>query len=101
MGEKSKEVQMNVLTYIDQKKNARFLKAKLSAFEDGLKAGKMQTVDYIKKYANFCLASTALSFYFARCDGMIDAAEQLGIHTILVTKDHKETLNKLAELGVK
>ena len=48
VGEKSKEVQMNVLTYIDQKKNARFLKAKLSAFEDGLKAGKMQTVDYIK-----------------------------------------------------
>ena len=47
VGEKSKEVQMNVLTYIDQKKNARFLKAKLSAFEDGLKARKMQRVDYI------------------------------------------------------
>lgn len=31
----------------------------------------------------------------------LDAAAQLGIHTLLVTKDHKDTLNKLAALGVK
>ena len=106
VGEKSKEVQMNVLTYIDQKKNARFLKAKLSAFEDGLKAGKMQTVDYIKKYANFCLASTAISFYFVRCDGSIDEMEYLEIEhdldSIIKNKDLPEALrNKLAEISMK
>ena len=98
VGEKSKKVQMNVLTYVDKKKNARFLKAKLSAFEDGLKAGKMQTVDYIKKYANFCLASTAISFYFARCDGSIDEMEYLEIEhdldSIIKNKDLQGTLTK-------
>lgn len=106
IGEKSEEVQMAVLTYVDKKKNARFLKAKLSAFEDGLKAGKMQTVDYIKKYANFCLASTALSFYYARCDGTIDEAEQLEIEhdldSIIKNRDLPEVLrNKLAEISLK
>lgn len=106
VGEKSKEVQVNFLTYVDKKKNARFLKAKLSAFEDGLKAGKMQTVDYIKKYANFCLASTAISFYFARCDGLIDEMEYLEIEhdldSIIKNKDLPEALrNKLAEISMK
>lgn len=82
------------------------MNVKLSAFEDGLKAGKMQTVDYIKKYANFCLASTALSFYFARCDGTIDAAEQLEIEhdldSIIKNRDLPEALrNKLAEISLK
>lgn len=106
VGEKSRDVQMVVLTYVDKKKNARFLKAKLSAFEDGLKAGKLQTVDYIKKYANFCLASTALSFYFARCDGTIDETEQLEIEhdldSIIKNRDIPESLrNKLAEISLK
>lgn len=106
VGEKSKEIQMNALTYVNKKKNARFLKAKLSAFEDGLKAGKMQTVDYIKKYANFCLASTAISFYFARCDGSIDEMEYLEIEhdldSIIKNKDLPESLrNKLAEISMK
>lgn len=106
VGEKSRDVQMAVLTYVDKKKNARFLKAKLSAFEDGLKAGKLQTVDYIKKYANFCLASTALSFYFARCDGTIDETEQLEIEhdldSIIKNRDIPESLrNKLAEISLK
>ena len=106
VGEKSKEIQMNVLTYVDKKKNARFLKAKLAAFEDGLKAGKMQTVDYIKKYANFCLASTAISYYFARCDGSIDEMEILEIEhdleSIIKNKDLPEALrNKLAEISMK
>ena len=106
VAEKSKDVQMAVLTYVDKKKNARFLNAKLSAFEDGLKAGKIQTVDYIKKYANFCLASTALSFYFARCDGTIDEAEQLEIEhdldSIIKNRDLPEALrNKLAEISLK
>lgn len=106
VGEKGKEAQRAVLMYVDKKKNARFLKAKLSAFEDGLKAGKTQTVDYVKKYANFCLASTALSFYFARCDGAIDDAELLEIQhdldSIIKNKDLPDALrNKLAQLSVK
>lgn len=106
VGEKSKEAQMAVLMYVDKKKNARFLKAKLAAFEDGFKAGKIQTVDYVKKYANFCLASTALSFYFARCDGEIDETERLEIDHdldgIIKNKDLPEALrNTLAEISKK
>ena len=69
----------NSQTYVDKKKNSRFLKTKLQSFEDGMKAGKYQAVDYIKKYANFCLAATALSYYFARCDGDISEEELLEI----------------------
>ncbi|MBR5489958.1 MAG: hypothetical protein IKV79_01670 [Oscillospiraceae bacterium] len=104
--EKGKEAQMAVIRYVDKKKNARFLSAKLSAFEDGFKAGKICAVDYVKKYANFCLASTALSYYFARCDGTIDEAELLEIEhdldSIIKNKDLPEALrNKLFQISSK
>lgn len=72
---KSKEAQMQVLSYVDKQKNKKYLEAKLSAFEDGLKQGKIETVDYIKKLVDYYLAITALSYYFARCDGTIDETE--------------------------
>lgn len=72
---KSKETQMQVLSYVDKQKNKKFLEAKMSAFEDGLKQGKIETVDYIKKLVDYYLAITALSYYFARCDGSIDETE--------------------------
>ncbi len=102
--EKSKETQVAVLTYIDDKKNARFLEAKLSAFEDGLKEGKVQASDYIKKYTNFCLAATAISYYFARCNGDIGEREMLEIQfdldSILKNKDLPDALkNKMYEIS--
>lgn len=106
IGEKSKEIQMNVLAYVDKKKNARFLSAKLLAFEDGMKAAKVEAVDYIKKYVNFCLASAAISYYFARCDGSIDEMEYLELEydldSIIKNKDLPEALrNKLTEISKK
>lgn len=53
--------------------------AKTSSFEDGLKEGKKETVDEIMKFADFYLATTALSYYFARCDGKISEEEELEI----------------------
>lgn len=104
--DKSKSAQMKVLTYVSKKKNARFLEAKLSSFEDGIKEGKILAVDYVKKYVNFCLASTAISFYFARCDGAIDEAEMLEIEhdldSIIKNKDLPDALrNSLAEISEK
>lgn len=104
--DKSKEAQMAVLTFVDKKKNARFLQAKLSAFEDGMKEGKVQAVDYIKKYTNFCLASAAISYYFARCDGRISEEELLEIEhdldSIIKNKDLPEALkNQLAVIAKK
>lgn len=45
-------------------------------FEDGVKKGKVLSVEEIKKYVDFCLATTALSYLCARCDGSI-AEEEL------------------------
>lgn len=53
--------------------------AKTSSFEDGIKEGKKETVDEIMKFADFYLATTALSYYFARCDGEISKEEELEI----------------------
>lgn len=102
--EKSKELQMSVLRFVDKKKNAKFLEAKLSSFEDGLNEGKAYATDYIKKYVNFCLASTAISYYFARCDGSIDENEQLEIEhdldSIIKNRDLPAALrNKLYEIS--
>lgn len=102
---KGKETQKAILTYIDKKKNAGFLDAKLSSFRDGLAEGKYQAVDYIKKHTNFCLAATALSFFFARCDGNISDEEMLEIQfdldSIIKNKDLPEELrNKLAEISL-
>lgn len=100
-----KEAQNAVLTYVDRKKNAKFLKTKMQSFEDGMKAGKVEAVDYIKKYANFCLAATAISFFFARCDGEISEEElleiQFDLDAIIKNRDLPEELrNKLAEISL-
>ena len=104
--EKGKDAQMAALSYIDKKKNARFLDTKLQSFKDGLKAGKIESVDYIKKYTNFCLAATAVSYFFARCDGYIDEAEMLEIQfdldSILKNKDLPEAVrNELGRIAAK
>lgn len=98
---KGKDTQLAVMSYVDKKKNSRFLKSKLAAFKDGVIAGKTETVDLLKKYYSYCLASTALSFYFARCDGDIDEKEMLEIQfdldSIIKNKDLPEALrNELA-----
>lgn len=80
--EKSKDAQMSVLTYIDKKKNKRYIEAKLTAFEDGLKQGKIETAEYIKKFVDYYLAATALSCFFARCDGVSDR-ENVELNRIL------------------
>ncbi len=99
-----KEAQMAALKFVDKKKNARFLSTKLQSFEDGIKKGKLETVEYVKKYANFCLAATAVSFYFAQCDGEISEKEWLEIRfdldSIAKNKDLPiEIKNKLAEIS--
>lgn len=101
----SKETQMAILKYVDKKKNAKFIETKLRSFEDGIKEGKVEAVDYIKKYANFCLAATAVSYYFARCDGEISEEEQLEIQfdldSIIKNKDLPlEIKNKMAEISL-
>jgi len=101
----SKEAQMAVLKYVDERKNRKYISSKLSAFEDGLKEGKIEAVDYIKKYANFCLATTAVSFFFARCDGEISKEERLEIQfdldSIVKNKDLPvEIRAKLAEISL-
>lgn len=53
--------------------------AKATGFEDGVKEGKNLTVEEIKKYADFYLATAALSFFVARCDGEISHEERLEI----------------------
>lgn len=53
--------------------------AKTASFRDGVNEGKAQTVSEIRKYTDFCLATTALSYYVARCDGNISKEEQLEI----------------------
>ncbi len=100
-----KEAQMSVLRYVDKKKNARFLETKMQSFEDGVKEGKIEAVDFIKKYANFCLAATAVSFFFARCDGDISEEEQLEIQfdldSIIKNRDLPDEIrNKLAEISL-
>ncbi len=100
-----KDAQKAVLKYVDKKKNAKFLEAKMRSFEDGVKEGKIETVDYIKKYANFCLAATALSFFFARCDGDISDEElleiQFDLDSIAKNRDlPQEIRNKLAEISL-
>lgn len=103
--DKSVKAQKAVLTYVDTKKNAKFLNAKLSSFKDGLIEGKTQTVDYIKKHANFCLAATAISFFFARSDGNISEEElleiQFDLDSIIKNRDLPDELrNKLAEISL-
>lgn len=48
-------------------------------FERGLNEGKSLAADEIRKYVDFYLATTALSYYMARVDGSISKEEQLEI----------------------
>lgn len=50
--------------------------AKESGFDDGLHEGKAETVEEVKKFADYDLALTALVYYFARCDGSISKEEE-------------------------
>lgn len=54
-------------------------RAKESAFKDGANEAKHLAAAEIKKYANFYLATTALSYFAARCDGSISEEEKLEI----------------------
>ncbi len=54
-------------------------RAKERAFEDGVREGKYKSSVEIKKYVDFLFATTALSYYTARCDGSISKEEQLEI----------------------
>ncbi|NCC88575.1 MAG: hypothetical protein EOM05_12070 [Clostridia bacterium] len=78
--------------------------AKAAAFRDGVKEGKIETVDEIKKFADFYLATTALSYFVARCDGNISKEEELEIeydlNAIIKNVDVPEQVrNKLAEIS--
>lgn len=63
----------------DEFKEEEIKEAKEASFVDGINEGKAQSVEEIKRYADFYLATTALSYYIARCDGGISAEEQLEI----------------------
>lgn len=69
-----------VVGEIDEEKRTEEIKnAKSSSFKDGVQESKAKSAKEIKKYADFMLATTALSFYAARCDGRISKEEQLEI----------------------
>lgn len=58
----------------EREKNARE-----KAFKCGEYEGNCQSVDEIRKYVDFYLATTALSYYMARVDGSISKEEQIEI----------------------
>lgn len=66
-----------VQNFEDKKNEQKVKEAKAYSFMDGMNEGKACTVEQIKKFADFFMATTALSFYIARCDGTIDDAEML------------------------
>ena len=53
--------------------------AKESSFKDGVNEGRASTVNEVEKYVDFYMATTALSYYAAKCDGYISREEQLEI----------------------
>lgn len=57
----------------------RIKKAKETSYEDGTKEGLYLSVEEIKKRDDFCFATTALSYYVARCDGTIHPLEEAEI----------------------
>ena len=82
----------------EKKKHMNDVKAaKESAFKDGMNAGKEKSASEIEKFVNFYLATTALSYYAARCDGNISEEEKLEIDMDL------DTIRKNCEIpdGVK
>lgn len=88
----------------DMAKNKDIMMAKSSAFKDGIKEGKVLTAEEIKKYADFYLATTALSYFVARCDGNISKEEEWEIEHDLnaIIKNvnvPEEIRNKLAEIS--
>lgn len=89
----------------DIKKSKQIKSAKKSAFLDGINAGKKMTVEQIQKFADFCLATTALSYWIARCDGEIDEKEKLELEydldSIKKNKDLPDAIkNELAKISL-
>lgn len=63
----------------DEFKEEQIKEAKVNSFKDGMNEAKSQTVNELKKHNDFYLATTALSYYIARCDGYISEEEQMEI----------------------
>lgn len=85
-------------------KEEQIKRAKSDSFKDGLNEGKALTVEQIKKYADFCMATTALSYYIARCDGTIDDEEMLelefDLNAIKKNKDLPDAIkNELSNIS--
>ena len=77
--------------------------AKEKSFEDGIKEGKIKSVEEIKKYADFYIAVTAVAYYFARIDGSISKEEQMEIdYNLNIIKQNCDisdaVKNKIVEL---
>lgn len=89
----------------DVKKAKQIKEAKRYAFLDGINKGKEMTVEQIQKFADFCLATTALSFWIARCDGEVDEKEmlelQFDLDSIKKNMDLPDAIkNELAKISV-
>lgn len=89
----------------DKKKMEQVKEAKEFAFQDGVKKGKAMIVEQIQKYADFCLATTALSFWIARSDGSISEEEMLeldfDLDAIKKNKDLPDAVkNELARISL-
>ena len=87
-----------VQNFEDKKTEQKVKNAKAYSFMDGMNEGKACTVEQIKKFADFCMATTALSFYIARCDGSIDDEEmlelQFDLDAIKKNKDIPDAIKK-------
>lgn len=81
------------------------LKAQRSeGFRDGVKSGEADAVSEVKKFVDFYLATTALSYYVARCDGTISESEQLELDYDLDTikKNHaipEQVVNEMKKIA--
>lgn len=89
----------------DVKKAKLIKEAKKYAFLDGINKGKEMSVEQIQKFADFCLATTALSFWIARCDGQVDEKEllelQFDLDSIKKNADLPDAIkNELARISV-
>ena len=89
----------------DVKKAKQIKEAKRYAFLDGINKGKEMTVEQIQKFADFCLATTALSFWIARCDGEVDEKEmlelQFDLDSIKKNMDLPDAIkNELAKISI-
>lgn len=65
---------------MDDAEDERIRNAKESSYRDGLNEGRNLSVGEVKKFVDFCLATTALSYYMARCDGYISEEEEAELY---------------------